>query len=219
MSHLPDHTGRWRQFLANCRTSATNAQPLWPVGRLTRINGLVMEAAGLKLPLGSSCRILPTGGAPVEAEVVGFAGEKLYLMPSDDIYGLSPGAQVVAFETASPPPLVGAPAPFRRRAIDRAKQVPVGEGLLGRVVDGVGRPLDSKGPVYTGQLRPLQSRPTNPMARATIEQPLDVGAPVQAQRIARPFRQIPDPRHAGFRGVERVRQRSMTSGGRRRLMS
>ncbi len=175
MSHLPDHTGRWRQFLANCRTSATNAQPLWPVGRLTRINGLVMEAAGLKLPLGSSCRILPTGGAPVEAEVVGFAGEKLYLMPSDDIYGLSPGAQVVAFETASPPPLVGAPAPFRRRAIDRAKQVPVGEGLLGRVVDGVGRPLDSKGPVYTGQLRPLQSRPTNPMARATIEQPLDVG--------------------------------------------
>jgi len=44
-----------------------NAQPLWPVGRLTRINGLVMEAAGLKLPLGSSCRIFPQSGAPVEA--------------------------------------------------------------------------------------------------------------------------------------------------------
>ena len=116
MKPLPDHAGRWRDFLANCQTAATNAHPLWSVGRLTRINGLVMEAAGLKLPLGSSCRILPPGGAPVEAEVVGFAGEKLYLMPSDDVYGLSPGAQVVAFETPSPPPRIDGPAPLRRRA-------------------------------------------------------------------------------------------------------
>ncbi len=175
MSGLPDHAGRWRQFLANCQSAASGAQPLWPSGRLTRINGLVMEAAGLKLPLGSSCRVLPSGGTPVEAEVVGFAGEKLYLMPSDDVYGLSPGAQVVAFETPGLPPRVGAAIPQRRRAIDRAKQVPVGEGLLGRVVDGVGRPLDGRGPLLSQQLRPLQSRPTNPMARAAIAQPLDVG--------------------------------------------
>ena len=175
MSGLPDHAARWRRFLGNCRTAAANAQPLWPTGRLTRINGLVMEAAGLKLPLGSSCRILPAGGAPVEAEVVGFAGEKLYLMPSDDIYGLSPGAHVVAFEQPNPPQRVDGPPPFRRRAIDRAKQVPVGEAMLGRVVDGVGRPLDGKGPLFTSLLRPLQSRPTNPMSRAAINQPLDVG--------------------------------------------
>ena len=135
---LPDPTGRWQDFIDNCRMAASNAQPLWPIGRLTRINGLVMEAAGLKLPLGSSCRIYPLSGAPVEAEVVGFAGEKLYLMPSDDVYGLAPGSKVVAFETATPPPQIGGPPPFRRRAIDRAKQVPVGEELLGRVLDGVG---------------------------------------------------------------------------------
>jgi flagellum-specific ATP synthase len=53
--------------------------------------------------------------------------------------------------------------------------VPVGEGLLGRVLDGAGRPLDGLGPLNAGSLRPLQSRPVNPMSRAPIEQPLDVG--------------------------------------------
>lgn len=170
-----DHAKCWNDFLQNCSTVVGNAQPLWPVGRLTRINGLVMEAAGLKLALGSSCRVYPPTGAPVEAEVVGFAGEKLYLMPSDDVYGLSPGSKVVALEAANPPPRVDDATPFRRRAIDRVKQVPVGEELLGRVLDGVGRPLDSKGPVLVSQARPLQSRPVNPMSRAAIEKPLDVG--------------------------------------------
>ena len=172
---MPDHIERWQRFLTNCRLAAANAQPLWPVGHLTRINGLVMEAAGLKLPLGSSCRIFPLGGAPVEAEVVGFSGEKLYLMPSDDVFGLAPGSRVVAFETPPPPPLIDGPQPFRRRAIDRAKQVPVGAELLGRVLDGVGRPLDNKGPLVTAHSRSLQSRPVNPMSRAAIEHPLDVG--------------------------------------------
>ncbi|MFZ2267900.1 MAG: flagellar protein export ATPase FliI [Azonexus sp.] len=171
----PDHTARWQNFLDNCRLAAVNAQPLWPIGHLTRINGLVMEAAGLKLPLGSSCRIYPLSGAPIEAEVVGFAGEKLYLMPSDDVYGLAPGSRVVAFETPTTPPLIDAAPPFRRRSIDRAKQVPVGDELLGRVLDGVGRPLDNKGPLVTSQSRSMQSRPINPMSRAAIEQPLDVG--------------------------------------------
>ncbi|QRM20493.1 flagellar protein export ATPase FliI [Dechloromonas sp. TW-R-39-2] len=175
MSTLPDHSGRWQNFLENCQIAASNAQPLWPVGRLTRINGLVMEATGLKLPLGSSCQIFPLGGAPVEAEVVGFAGEKLYLMPSDDVYGLAPGAKVVAFDTPSTPPQVGGKPPLHRRSIDRAKQAPVGEELLGRVLDGVGRPLDNKGPLLARESRSLQSRPVNPMSRAAIHQPLDVG--------------------------------------------
>ncbi len=169
------HTGRWRQFLDHCRSAVGNAQPLWPVGRLTRINGLVMEASGLKLPLGSTCHIHPPSGSPVEAEVVGFAGEKLYLMPSDDLYGLAPGARVVAFEPPHQPPRVGDATPLRRRAIDRVKQAPVGDELLGRVLDGVGRPLDNKGPLRVTRSRPLQSRAINPMARAAIEQPLDVG--------------------------------------------
>lgn len=171
----PDHIGRWRRFLANCQAAASQAQPLWATGRLTRINGLVMEASGLKLPLGSTCRIIPGSGTPVEAEVVGFAGEKIYLMPSDDVFGLAPGARVEAVDVPQAGPRVDVPQFKRRRAIDRAKQVPVGDELLGRVVDGVGRPLDNKGPLAISSTRSLQSRPFNPMMRAAIDQPLDVG--------------------------------------------
>lgn len=170
-----DHIGRWQRYLANCQTAVSQAQPLWPSGRLTRINGLVMEASGLKLPLGSTCSIIPGSGTPVEAEVVGFAGEKIYLMPSDDVFGLAPGARVEAIDLPATPLRVDAPYFKRRRAIDKAKQVPVGDQLLGRVVDGVGRPLDNKGALAVDATRSLQSRPFNPMMRAAIEQPLDVG--------------------------------------------
>ena len=169
------HLADWGAFLGNCREAASQAVPLLASGHLTRINGLVMEASGLKLPIGSSCRILPPGGSPIEAEVVGFNGERLFLMPTEEVYGLSPGAKVVALETATTPPRIGQPRPARRRAIDRAKLVPVGDSLLGRIVDAAGRPLDRYGPLVPDALRPLQSRPVNPMSRAPIEQSLDVG--------------------------------------------
>jgi flagellum-specific ATP synthase len=169
------HLKNWLGFLENCQEAASQAVPLLPSGHLTRINGLVMEASGLKLPLGSSCRILPEGGSPIEAEVVGFNGERLYLMPSEDVYGLSPGARVLALESPTTPPKVGQPRPARRRAVDRAKLLPVGDSLLGRVVDGAGRPLDKLGPLVPDMLRPLQGRPVNPMSRSPIEQSLDVG--------------------------------------------
>lgn len=172
---LPGAAAHWRDFLHSCTEAAAHAPALTASGHLTRINGLVMEAAGLKLPLGSSCLVLPAGGSPVEAEVVGFNGEKIYLMPSDDVYGLSPGARVVAMEPLAPPPKIGAARPFRRRAADRTKLVPVGQRLLGRVVDGAGRPLDGQGPLRVDALRPLHSRPVNPMSRAPIEHTLDVG--------------------------------------------
>ncbi len=169
------HLATWQIFLGHCQETAAAAHPLLPSGHLTRINGLVMEATGLKLPLGSSCRILPAGGTPVEAEVVGFSGEKLFLMPTEDVYGLSPGARVIALDVPSTPPRVHSAPPAHRRSLDRAKLVPVGNALLGRVIDGAGRPLDSQGPVHAEALRPLQSRPVNPMSRAPITQGLDVG--------------------------------------------
>ncbi len=177
MSDLVDnkHLAAWCNFLDNCREGASQAAPLLPSGHLTRINGLVMEASGLKLPLGSSCRILPVGGSAIEAEVVGFNGERLFLMPSEDVYGLSPGARVVAVEQPSVVPKIGQPPPSRRRAVDRAKLLPVGDALLGRILDGAGRPLDKLGPLNANVLRPLQGRPVNPMSRAPIEQSLDVG--------------------------------------------
>ncbi len=169
------HLSLWTDFLANCNDSAGQAAPLLASGHLTRINGLVMEATGLKLPLGGACRILPVGGSPIEAEVVGFNGERLFLMPSEDVYGLSPGARVMAIETLTTAPKVGRPRLARRRAVDRAKLVPVGNALLGRIVDGAGRPLDRLGPLLSDTLRPLQGRPVNPMLRAPIERALDVG--------------------------------------------
>ena len=174
MSPPPD-SQVWRQYLADSRRLIEETNPYLVSGRLTRINGLVMEASGLKLPLGASCRIQVPGGGSVEAEVVGFAGERLYMMPNDDVYGLAPGAQVMPLELPAIPTKVGQSVPQRRRAFDRAKHLPVGDQLLGRVVDGNGRPLDSLGPLETKPSRSLFSRPFNPLQRAPISQPLDVG--------------------------------------------
>jgi flagellum-specific ATP synthase len=96
-------------------------------------------------------------------------------MPTEDVYGLSPGARVVPLVAQASPPKVGQSAPHRRRAVDRAKLLPVGDALLGRVIDGAGRALDRGGPLLADTLRPLQGRPVNPMSRAPIERSLDVG--------------------------------------------
>ncbi len=172
---MKHHGELWRSFLDDGRRLANGCSPFEVSGRLTRINGLVMEAAGLKLPLGSGCRVLVPGGGAVEAEVVGFSGEKLFMMPTDDVFGLAPGARVLPMEVGVPRLVPGKPLGPRRRAADRAKHLPVGEALLGRVVDGAGRPLDNHGPIHTQESRSLQGRAINPLARAPISQPLDVG--------------------------------------------
>ena len=87
------------RFLVDCREQLADVRPWVTAGRLTRINGLVMEASGLKLPLGSGCLIQIPGDGKVEAEVVGFAGDRLFMMPAEDVYGLSPGALVILMET------------------------------------------------------------------------------------------------------------------------
>ena len=172
MAHLAES---WRNYLSDVRKMAQVSNPYQVAGRLTRINGLVMEAAGIKLPLGSGCRILIPGGSSVEAEVVGFTGDKLFMMPTDDVFGLAPGAMVVPNEPAQPRPTAGERVEPRRRASDRAKHLPVGDELLGRVVDGAGRPLDGLGPLDVVHTRSLQSRPFNPLGRAPIASSLDVG--------------------------------------------
>ncbi len=171
-----DTLQRWRTYLRDCRTAVSGVNPLVTCGRLTRVAGLVMEAVGLKLAVGSGCVVALPGGSRVDAEVVGFSGDKLFLMPSTEVYGLVPGARVIPTETSTAfPPKIGSPFYPRRRAEDRIKQVSVGNELLGRVLDGAGRPLDGKGPLHLEQHVPLQSRPVNPLERAPIRQVLDVG--------------------------------------------
>jgi flagellum-specific ATP synthase len=134
-----------------------------------------MEASGLKLPLGSGCQIEAPDGGLVEAEVVGFSGERLYMMPTEDAYGLAPGAHVLPLETPLLPPRLGQTLMPRRQAVDRTKHLPVGKHLLGRVVDGNGRPLDGLGPIEDKTSRSLVGRPLNPLAREPIAHTLDVG--------------------------------------------
>jgi flagellum-specific ATP synthase len=161
-------------LLRDCQRRVPGGGGFEVSGRLTRVAGLVMECVGLKLPLGSVCTIEQRGGG-VEAEVVGFAGERLFLMPVAELQGVSPGALVRPLLQREPRPRIGREWHPRRRMSDNAKHLPVGDGLLGRVVDGTGRPLDGQGPVPQYEMRSLQSRAINPIERAMISMPLDVG--------------------------------------------
>lgn len=172
---LSHRAARIGSFLDDCRVHAANVQTLQTSGYLTRAAGLVMEAVGLKLAVGSTCMLQLPNGNTVEAEVVGFSGERLFLMPSHDVYGLTPGARVVPQEVRVTPPRLDEQNIPRRRAADRGKHVPVGNELLGRVLDSAGRPLDRLPPPETRFSQPLYSRPANPLDRAPIDSVLDVG--------------------------------------------
>ncbi|AOH37038.1 flagellar protein export ATPase FliI [Luteimonas sp. JM171] len=124
-------------------------------GVLRRAVGLTLEAVGCEAPLGATCKVEVADGGWVDAEVVGFAGERTYLMPSAELHGLLPNARVV---------------PLRRRG-----RVVVGEGLLGRVIDSDGVPLDGKGPVRGEGSVGMAGTAINPLAREPITRPLDVG--------------------------------------------
>jgi flagellum-specific ATP synthase len=164
------------RYLQDCQEAVSQADA-WPMtGRLTRVAGLVMEASGLKLATGANCRVYMPGGQEVDAEVVGFHGDRLYLMPATDVYGLAPGALVEPNAgCATDVPRMHAAFSLKRRIEDRIRQVAVGPELLGRVIDGAGRPLDRLGPLAVSKQMPLYSRPFNPMEREPIRDVLDVG--------------------------------------------
>ena len=164
-----------RKFVHDCSVVAGTAQPLAASGRLTRVTGLVMEAVGLRLAVGSSCSVVLPNGPAIDAEVVGFADDRIFLMPSHDVYGVVPGARVVPIEKAPHPATLGSPPRPQRRAADQARHVPVGPALLGRVLDGTGKPLDGLGAAHPERTVSLHNRPLNPLQRAPIRDVLDVG--------------------------------------------
>ncbi|WP_024870876.1 flagellar protein export ATPase FliI [Tolumonas lignilytica] len=123
-------------------------------GKLTRVVGLTLEAVGCRAAVGSLCHIETLDGV-LEAEVVGFAGEKLYLMPSEQLKGVIPGAKVTP--------------------LSEEHGIPVGMSLLGRVIDGVGTPLDGLGEILTADTARYTTQRLNPLARRAITQPMDVG--------------------------------------------
>ncbi len=146
---------RWANALQADAERALAAPAPAVAGRLTRMVGLTLEAAGCQAAVGDRCEIVTTDNQHVDAEVVGFAGERLFLMPTGDIHGLKPDARVLP-----------------RRG---AGSVAVGPKMLGRVIDGAGRPLDGLGPMETTAHVRLVAPPINPLARQPISEPLDVG--------------------------------------------
>ncbi len=130
----PDPGERWRQFLAHARQQAGAPQStLEAGGTLTRLTGLVLEAVGIRAPVGSQCLVSQGTQSPVLAEVVGFSGDRAFLMPAGDVQGLSSGASVVP--TA---PYVAAPR------LGDGQQVPLSsyaQGLLRLPLGAIDNPF------------------------------------------------------------------------------
>ncbi|MBL8318937.1 MAG: flagellar protein export ATPase FliI [Burkholderiaceae bacterium] len=170
-----DRPERWQRFLADLEAHASIAQPLVSEGMLARVTGLVLEAAGVRAPVGSVCEVRGPGASPVIAEVVGFHGDRAYLMPTGDVHGLASGARVVPKPPPRRAPQLGRDNPLWRRSEDRSLHLPMGAGLLGRVVDAHGAPMDRLGPLADVHEQPMMRRPINAMDRDPIRTPLDTG--------------------------------------------
>jgi flagellum-specific ATP synthase len=125
-------------------------------GKVTNVVGLVIEAQGPLSRLGTVCDIYTKGDShKITAEVLGFKDNRVLMMPLQEIRGIGPGCPIVARQ---------------QRAV-----IPVGPGLLGRVIDGLGNPIDNKGPIPVESEYPIYGTPINPLTRKRISKPLDLG--------------------------------------------
>ncbi|HIE04841.1 MAG TPA: FliI/YscN family ATPase [Candidatus Latescibacteria bacterium] len=132
------------------------AEPIRCIGKVERIVGLVIESSGPPAPVGELCRLRdPEEGTVGEAEVVGFRDGKALLMPLGEPYGLRPGCEVIS--------------------TGGSLRVPVGDDLLGRVLDGLGNPVDGRGPLKATARREVYGTPPNPLYRRRITEPLPTG--------------------------------------------
>ncbi|MGY8766064.1 MAG: FliI/YscN family ATPase [Nitrospinaceae bacterium] len=124
-------------------------------GKVSQIIGLLIESNGPGVSIGSICTIQSKNRPPVEAQVVGFRDNKTLLMPLGDIYGIAPGCTIEVTE--------------------EQPSFSVSSEMIGRVLDGNGKPIDGKGPIPLGTNYPIMGTPLNPLCRERIKQPLDVG--------------------------------------------
>ncbi|MDQ7075434.1 MAG: flagellar protein export ATPase FliI [Gammaproteobacteria bacterium] len=146
---------RWPLRIKAIRTHLAPLPTLPVEGILTRMVGLTLEAVGCHAPIGARCQVVAPGGVTIEAEVVGFSGDKLFLMPTTSLQGLVPNARVIPYQGVY--------------------KIAVGESLLGRVLDGHGQPLDLKGSIKAEAFVSLDAKAINPLSREPIRDVLDVG--------------------------------------------
>ncbi|MEJ2157567.1 MAG: flagellar protein export ATPase FliI [Desulfobacteraceae bacterium] len=146
------HFDPFEQF----REKVDNLDPIQSCGHVTQVVGLVVEANGPVTQLGCVCDIYgKENEAPVKAEVLGFRDQTVLLMPLEEIRSISPGSRVVARQ--------------------KNAAVAVGEKLLGRVIDGLGAPMDGLGAIQVEEEYPIYANPINPLLRQRIRKPLDIG--------------------------------------------
>ena len=144
---------------AACREALAGAELTRRMGIVQRLQGLAIESRGPDAHLGEMCLVHPRqGDAPVLAEVVGLERGRVVLMPFGSLQGVGTGSEVVA--------------------LGHGAEVPVGDELLGRVIDGFGRALDGGAALRGGETRPVQGEPVSPMARPRISRILETGVRV-----------------------------------------
>ncbi len=130
--------------------------PVAVEGNVTKVIGNVIEGNGPAMPVGGICQIVSAGKQePFRAEVIGFRDQNILLMPLERAEGVEPGSSI--------------------KALSFAATIDVGQNMLGRVLDGLGNPLDGGEPVKTETTIPLYSQPVNPLLRNRIVEPLTVG--------------------------------------------
>ncbi len=130
-------------------------QPFTVSGKVHRVSGFLIEATGLKAKIGSLCKLVCPDEMHIIAEVIGFESEVTYLMTSEDVIGLAPGSSIIQ--------------------LNEFPKIPVGDGLLGRVINSEGKPLDNQGELKNVTPSLIKFETINPLSRALIRATMDVG--------------------------------------------
>jgi len=141
--------------MQNLRSRIEATVPVVRMGEVVQVTGLVIESIGPNVSLGDICEISSPRLSGLQAEVVGFRDHRVLLMPLGEMQDIHAGCEVAA--------------------TGRAAGINVSEALIGRIIDGIGRPIDGKGPLPAGTPRPLHCAPPNPFTRQRISKPFQTG--------------------------------------------
>ena len=141
----------WHDYM----DTLNSLQPIQLAGKVVKVAGIVAEGHGPGLSVGSLCSVKDSQGLDVQAEVIGFKDKRVIIMPFGEMRGIKPGSRIVD--------------------ISKKPTVPVGKAYLGRVIDGLGRPIDGKGLIRGAKEYPVYGNTLNPLKRKIISDAIDVG--------------------------------------------
>jgi len=141
----------WHDYM----DTLNSLQPIQLAGKVVKVAGIIAEGHGPGLSVGSLCSVKDSQGLDVQAEVIGFKDKRVIIMPFGEMRGIKPGSRIVD--------------------ISKKPTVPVGKAYLGRVIDGLGRPIDGKGLIKGAKEYPVYGNTLNPLKRKIISDAIDVG--------------------------------------------